>query len=116
MTNLTLSNPSLMTYLDGRSNVVPVGVFTELLLAKPSQKETALDTLRDELKKGIETALGMGIEPGYDFISNQLVDIAACVVALKADSSDLNAVHQAAKCFRSLWQHAKKLGGLSRGG
>lgn len=114
--DITLGNKDLMNYLEGSSNLLPVEAFKKVLLVKPSEQSTFTDTLLAELKKGIETAISLGVSPNSDLISNRMLDITSALVELRGDPTSDKPLHQAALAFRHLWQHAKKLNSLGRGG
>lgn len=113
MTNLTLSNEALLSYLNGNTQVIPK-VEIQALFSTKSTEETFATTLMEELKKGIEVAMSRGVLPGQDYITTQIALIAACHVRAKSGEEPSEWVKDAASCLRNLWLHAKKLNELAR--
>ena len=113
MTNLTLSNEALLSYLNGNTQVIPKAEIEDVFLT-PNKDQTFLDNLTEELRKGIETAMSRGVLPGRDYITTQIALIAACHVRAKSGEEPSEWVKDAASCLRNLWLHAKKLNELAR--
>ena len=112
MTNLTLSNEALLSYLNGNTQVIPKAEI-EALFNTNATEDTFIKTLMSELKRGVEVAMSRGVLPGQDYITTQIALIAACHVMAKSGEQTSEWVDNAAASFRNLWVHAKKLNQLA---